>query len=135
VPAVDHEQLRRWIAGYERAWRSAGTAQLAELFAPDAVYLHTPYAEPLRSLAAIERDWEEQREGPDEVFTMASEVLAVADHPDGPLGIARLEVRYGEPVRQEYRDLWLVWFDINSRARRFEEWPCWPGQPWTAGQG
>ena len=47
VLAVDHEQFRRWIDGYERAWRSPGTARLAELFTPDAVYLHTPYAEPV----------------------------------------------------------------------------------------
>lgn len=130
---VDAVEFRQWIARYEKAWRSPGTERLVELFAQDAVYLHSPYAEPLQDLAAIERDWEEQREGHTEVFSMEAEVLAVADdHPDGPLGIARLLVRYGAPVRQEYRDVWLVWFDAAGRARRFEEWPFWPGQPWAA---
>ncbi|MBA2310756.1 MAG: nuclear transport factor 2 family protein [Pseudonocardiales bacterium] len=135
VRAVDHDGFRRWIEGYERAWRSPGTALLAELFAQDAVYLHSPYAEPVQPLTAIERDWEEQREGADEDFSMEVEILAVVDdHPGGPLGIARMRVRYGEPARQEYRDIWLVWFDSAGRARRFEEWPNWPGQPWAANQ-
>lgn len=130
---MDRDQFRRWIAGYERAWRSPGTRLLADLFTEDAVYLHSPYAQAVRPRTAIERDWEEQRAGPDEIFSMQAEVLAVADdHPDGPLGIARVVVRYGEPVRQEYLDIWLVWFDATGRARRFEEWPFWPDQPWAA---
>lgn len=128
---MDHEGFRRWLDTYERAWRSPGTALLAELFAENAVYLHSPYAQQLGSRAAIERDWEDQRDGPDEVFTMRAEVLAV----DGPLGVARVLVRYGEPVRQEFQDLWLVWFDDDGRARRFEEWPFWPDQPWTPPDG
>lgn len=107
---------------------------LAELFAPDATYRHSPYAEPLASLNEIARDWEAQREGPNEIFTMTADVLAVnAAHPDGPLGIAQILVRYGDPVHQEYRDLWLVRFDEAGRARSFEEWPFWPGQGWVPG--
>lgn len=126
---MDRDSFARWIDGYERAWRSAGTAQLAELFAPDAVYLHSPYAEPVIGLDALAWDWEAEREGPDEVFTMAAQVLAVdATAVDGPTGVARVLVRYGEPVRQEYQDLWVVVFSPDGRARRFEEWPFWPGQ-------
>lgn len=126
---VDRPGFERWIEGYERAWRSAGTAALAELFAADAVYLHSPYAEALDGLEAISHDWEGERDGPDEVFTLHPEVLAV----DGVTGVARVLVRYGEPVRQEYLDLWVVSFDNEGRATRFEEWPFWPGQPWSAG--
>ncbi|MDQ3579813.1 MAG: nuclear transport factor 2 family protein [Actinomycetota bacterium] len=130
---MDHEEFRRWIANYERAWRSPGTDSLAELFSEDAVYLHSPYAEPVHPRSAIERDWEEQRDGPEEVFSMDAEILALTnEHSDEPLGVARVVVRYGEPVRQEYSDLWLVWFDVAGRSRRFEEWPSWPGQSWAA---
>lgn len=124
----------RWIDAYQSAWRTAGTAPLSGLFRADAVYLHSPYAEPLTGLPAIKRDWEEQREGPDEVFTMHAEVVAFdPDAPEGPTGVARVLVRYGNPVRQEYLDLWVVLFDGDGRAARFEEWPYWPGQPWAAG--
>lgn len=126
-----HRGIRRWIDGYERAWRSPGTARLAGLFSADIVYRHSPYAEPVVGLAALGRDWQAERAGPDEVFAMDVDVLAVnADHAGGPLGIAHLRVRYGDPVRQEYRDLWLVRFDGAGRAREFEEWPFWPQRGW-----
>lgn len=132
---MTEDDFRDWLERYERAWRSPGTAALADLFAADATYRHSPYAPPLTSLAEIARDWEEQRDGADEPFSMTAEVLAVnAAHPGGPLGVAHIRVRYdGDVVRQEYRDLWLVRFDEAGRARDFEEWPFWPGQGWQPG--
>ncbi len=106
---------------YERAWRTPGTDALAELFTEDASYSQGPYREPVRGLAAIAAMWEAERDGPDEVFTMAGEVVAV----DGDTGVVRVEVRYGEPVR-EYRDLWIVRFADDGRCRQFEEWPYAP---------
>jgi hypothetical protein len=131
---VDEHDFRRWIDGYERAWRSPGSGALAELFTTDAVYRHSPYAETISGLAAIEHDWEAERDGPDEPFTMSADVLAVnATDPAGPLGIAHVLVRYGDPGGREYRDLWLVRFAGDGRAREFEEWPYWPGRGWTPG--
>ena len=49
----------------------------------------------------------------------------------GALGAAvvRVEVSYGDPVRQEYRDLWIVRLAGDGRCASFEEWPFWPEQP------
>ncbi len=88
---VDRAAFGAWIESYERAWRAEGTAGLAELFTEDATYLHSPYEKPVAGLAAIARDWEAERDGPAEVFTMAAEIVAV----DGDTGVARVEVRYG----------------------------------------
>ncbi|MFG2099247.1 hypothetical protein ACGFJ5_01450 [Micromonospora echinaurantiaca] len=74
--------------------------------------------------------WEAERAGPDEVFRMTSEIVAV----DGDTAVVRLEVRYGDPVHQEYRDLWIMRFAEDGRCGSFEEWPFWPAQP-TASQG
>jgi ketosteroid isomerase-like protein len=126
---MDHHELLGWIDGYERAWRTPGTAGLADLFAPDATYRHSPYAEAVVGLEALARSWEAERDGPDEVFTMTREVVAV----DGDTGVARVVVRYGDPLRQEYTDLWVVRFASDGRAREFEEWPFWPGASWSAG--
>jgi hypothetical protein len=41
--------------------------------------------------------WEQDRDGPGETFTLASEIVAV----DGDTAVVRVEVRYGDPVRQE----------------------------------
>lgn len=124
---TDRDAVTRWVEAYERAWRTAGTGALDALFTTDATYLHSPYARPVVGLAAIKDMWEKDRDGPDEVFTMTSEVLAV----DGATAVLRAEVRYGEPVRQEYRDLWVLQFAGDGRCSWFEEWPYWPGLPYT----
>ena len=65
---------------------------------------------------------------PDEVFVLASEPVAV----EGEVGVARIEVRYGDPVARTYRDLWVVTLDAEGRCTAFEEWPFFPGQPRVA---
>jgi ketosteroid isomerase-like protein len=120
--------VSRWLAGYEAAWRAPGTGGLADLFAGDATYLQSPYEPPVAGLDSISRMWEEQREGPGEVFTLATEIIAV----DGPTAVVAAEVRYGNPLRQEYRDLWVIRLGDDGRCRWFEEWPFWPGHPHSA---
>ena len=77
---------------------------------------------------SIRQMWDEDRQGPGEVFSLATEILAV----DGPTAVVRAEVRYGEPVRQEYRDLWIMQMRDDGRCSWFEEWPYWPGRPYSA---
>jgi ketosteroid isomerase-like protein len=112
---VDRADFAAWIENYERAWRTAGTVLLPELFTEDATYRHSPYAEPVAGLAAIARDWEAEREGAAEVFSMTTEIVAV----EGDTGVARAEVRY---ERAEFRDLWVVRFAPDGRCAAFEEW-------------
>ena len=125
MSSVHDGRVRDWVARYERVWRTAGTAELADLFTDDVVYLPDPYAEPIRGLPAVARFWEAEREGPDEVFTLTAEVVAE----QGDRGVARIEVVYGDPPESEYRDLWVITFDDAGRARVFEEWPFFPGRP------
>jgi hypothetical protein len=58
---------------------------------------------------------------------IATDILAV----DGPTAVVRAEVRYGDPLRQEYRDL-IMQPGGDGRCNWFEEWPYWPGQPHAA---
>lgn len=125
---TDRATVSRWLAGYEAAWRAPGTEALGRLFTSDATYLQSPYEQPVTSLAAIERMWESERQGPDEVFTLATDILAV----EGPTAVVRAEVFYREPPRQEYRDLWVIRLADDGRCTRFEEWPYWPGQHHSA---
>ena len=119
---MDRRALTAWVDAYERAWRTPGTDQLEQLFTPRATYSTAPFEPPFEGLAAIRDMWEREREGPDEVFTLESEVLAV----EQDTGVVRVEVRYGEPPRQLYRDLWVVRLDDDGRCTAFEEWPFWP---------
>jgi ketosteroid isomerase-like protein len=118
---VDRAGLLDWIAGYERAWRASGTEALAEVFDPDAVYLSSPYEQPVRGLGPIAEFWEAERSA-DEVFELDVDVVAV----EGDTGVARLEVHYSAPLERAYRDLWIVTLDGTGLCTRFEEWPFWP---------
>ena len=123
---MDHDDVRRWVGAYERAWREAGTAGLADLFSEDATYRASPWQEPpITGLGAISEFWEAEREGPDEEFTMVSEVLAV----DGATAVVWAQVAYGGPKPQRWRDLWILRFGPDGRCVAFEEWPFAPDQP------
>jgi hypothetical protein len=101
-----------------------GHAVPSEVFTPAASYRAAPFDEPLLGLAAIAEFWETERDGPDEPFVLGSELVAV----DGPVGVARVEVQYGNPPGTTYRDLWVVTLDADGRCTAFEEWPFFPGQ-------
>jgi ketosteroid isomerase-like protein len=119
---MDRERIERWVAGYERAWRTVGTEPLAELFTEDATYSPGPFETPFDGRAAIGTMWEAEREAHDEVFTMRCDVIAV----EGQVGVVRVEVDYGNRGRPTYRDLWVIELDDHGRCRSFEEWPFWP---------
>lgn len=121
---MDRSAVEEWVSQYERAWRSRGTALLAELFAPEATYSMAPFEEPHRGRAAIERLWEAERDGHEEQFTLETEIVAV----EGDTGVVRAEVVYAAPPRH-YRDLWVERFDDDGRCLAFEEWPFWPSEP------
>jgi ketosteroid isomerase-like protein len=122
APTASRQSAARWIAAYETAWRAPGTDALAGIFTPDATYRQGPYDEPVVGLPAIARMWEAERDGPDEAFRMASEIIAV----DGATAVVRVQVLYGDPVTQQWRDLWLVRFAADGRCAAFEEWPFAP---------
>jgi SnoaL-like domain len=128
---MNHAEVDNWVAAYERAWRAAGTEGLRGLFAEDATYRMSPYEEPAVGLAEIGALWEREREGPDEEFEMAHEIVAV----ENEVAVVEVEVQYGGARRLQYRDLWLVRFDTEGRCCEFKEWPFWPGQQIVAERG
>jgi ketosteroid isomerase-like protein len=123
MTGMDHQAVDDWVAAYEALWRAPGTEMLAEIFAPEVVYLPSPWATPLHGLQAVADFWEAERDGHDEAFTMTSRVLAV----DDGTAVVRVEVDYGTGNR--WRDLWVMTFDGEGRCAAFEEWPFAPHQP------
>ena len=71
---------------------------------------------------ALVQVWDANRDGPDEPFTMTSEVVAV----DGDTAVVRVEVHYGGDEPQAWRDLWVMRFAADRRCAHFEEWPIAP---------
>ncbi len=114
--------VEQWVAAYERLWRRPGTDRLGELFAAEAAYLPSPWRQALAGLAAIADFWEAERVGPDEAFTLVSDVLAV----EGRTAVVRVAVDYGTGNR--WRDLWVLGFADDGRCGSFEERPFAPDQ-------
>jgi uncharacterized protein (TIGR02246 family) len=118
------ERASEWVAAYERAWRTAGTEPLAELFTADAIYTPGPWEEPHRGLDAIAAFWAKERQSPDEAFTFTSTPVAV----DGDTAIVRTDVIYDAPRNTRFRNLWVIAFTPDGHVRSFEEWPIAPGE-------
>jgi ketosteroid isomerase-like protein len=121
---VKRDNANAWVVAYERAWRTAGIEGLRDLFTEDASYRMSPYEEPAVGLGQIGELWERERQGHDEEFEMRHEIVAA----EADTAVVRVEVQYGPPHRNQYRDLWVVRFAADGRCREFEEWPFWPGQ-------
>ncbi|RBY86470.1 nuclear transport factor 2 family protein [Blastococcus sp. TF02A-30] len=122
---MDRDGVLRWVGEYERAWRGGDLSAVAGLFTQDARYRTSPYSEPKVGHAEIRAFWLADQ---GQSFTVAAEPVAV----EGRRAVVRLEVRYGDPVEQEYRDLWVLGFAPDGRVEEFEEWAYWPGRPFTA---
>jgi hypothetical protein len=125
---MDRKLLSGWVEAYERLWRTPGTDALAELFTEDAHYSMGPFARQETGLEDVARLWDEERKSPDEPFEMSWEIVAL----DGDTGVVRVEVRYGPPRHEHYRDLWIVRLGDDGRCFHFEEWPHWPEHGTTA---
>lgn len=116
---MDRDDVTRWVAGYEDAWRTGDLDALDGLFGRDVSYSRAPYREPSIGLDAVKEFWLED-EGAE--FTVESSIVAF----DPPNAVVRLQVQYERPARQQYRDLWVLRFDADGRVEHYEEWPFWP---------
>ena len=87
-----------------------------------------PYETPKVGHQAIQDYWLDD-EG--DTFSMKAAAVAV----EGRRAVVRVEVQYGEPVHQEYRDLWVLRFADDGRVEDFEEWALLARQALFGGRG
>jgi len=122
---MDRESVMRWVGEYERAWRSGAVEAVGTLFTENVDYRVSPFEESKVGIEAVKEFWLDD-EG--QVFDVTAWPVAVEDRN----AVVRLDVAYGDPVRQEYRDVWLLRFAADGRVEDFEEWPFWPGKGYSA---
>jgi hypothetical protein len=108
--------LKEWVEAYERAWRSNDPAEIGALFADDALYYTTPYAEPWRGRDAIVAGWLGRKDEPGDATFEWSPLLETAD-----ASILVGTTVYRDPP-QTYSNLWVIRFTPDSRCREFTEW-------------
>ena len=122
---MDRDAVLAWVNGYEEAWHAGDVTGVPRLFTEDARYRPSPYSDSKVGHEAIQAYWLND-EG--ETFTAEAEPVAVEDRS----AVVRVKVEYGEPVRQEYLDLWVLHFADDGRVDDFEEWAYWPGKSFVA---
>ncbi|ROS74457.1 nuclear transport factor 2 family protein [Cellulomonas sp. PhB143] len=122
---MDHDRVNAWVAAYERAWREDDAGAVPRLFTEDARYSRSPYDHALVGHAEIADFWTADAGA---TFSMTAEPVAV----EGRHAVVRVAVRYTAPRDQEYKDLWVLELADDGRVSDFEEWPFWPGRPYSA---
>ncbi|MBA2457507.1 MAG: nuclear transport factor 2 family protein [Gemmatimonadales bacterium] len=76
-PATDTRALgRSLIDAFGKGWSRASIDQLMSVFAPDAVYVETPFSEPQRGEAAVRRFWLEVPLHQSEITFTSGEIYA-----------------------------------------------------------
>jgi ketosteroid isomerase-like protein len=76
-PPADTRALgRELIDAFGGGWAKANIEQLMSVFADDAVYIETPFSEPLRGAAAIRRFWVEVPLQQSEITFASGEIFA-----------------------------------------------------------
>ena len=125
---MTRDEVMRWVEAYEHGWRDEDRHAVERLFTPNARYLRSPYAEPLDGHDAIRDFWVDDDEN-GSVFRMQAWPVAA----EGTDAVVRVMVEYGDPVDQEYLDLWVLRFADDGRVEHFEEWAYWPDKAYTIG--
>jgi ketosteroid isomerase-like protein len=118
---VDHKQVAAWLNAYSDAWRTYDPHAIGALFSEDAVYIASPFEEPVRGRAGIVSSWLEQ---PDQADTYEShyEPLVV----EGDRAVANGRSRYfdgpGGPLKSEWDNIFVLRFDADGRCVEYREW-------------
>ena len=68
---------RRLVDEFGAGWSRANIDQLVAVFAPEAVFLETPFSEPTRGLEAIRRWWGDVPYSQSEISFTSGEIFAV----------------------------------------------------------
>ena len=117
---INLDNFQKWLDAYGKASKENDPKASAELFAQNAEYYETPFAEPMVGKDAIYQYWDMgARNLKDKEFCY--EILAL----NGNVGIARWQATFvnvcaGNQITLDC--VFLVEFDENRKCRLFREW-------------
>ena len=113
-------ELERWLRAYGDAWEQRDAAGACRLFANDALYYETPYAEPFRGRDGIGSYWSSVTADQRDIRFESTPIGVV-----GSTGIARRSAKFkpapsGADV--ELNGVFLLEFDDQGRCATLREW-------------
>ena len=113
---TNRAEVEAWLARYRRAWMTNDRSDIESLFADDAVYRPTPFADGWRGRDAIVDGWLARRDEPG-AWTFEYRIVAVDDD------VAVVETGISYPLDgPDYSNIWVVRMTDDGRAAEFTEW-------------
>ena len=117
---MDRSSFKSWLDAYGRAWEARAPEAAAALYASDATYQVTPFAEPMRGRAAILDYWSHVAETEQEV-DFGYRILAVT----AQCGIAHWWasfVRVPPGVDTKLDGIFVISLDSQNLCTQLREW-------------
>lgn len=113
--------IEQWMHDYVKAWSTDDAADVAALFAEEAIYRFLPYREPIEGREAIVAWW--IRNG-DSNAEWSFEYEITVDEPH--IGVVQAITSYGAAeggdAGKTYFNVWIVRFDDDGRCVEFTEY-------------
>lgn len=117
MQAMDPGGFRGWLDRYVDAWRSNDPADVAALFAEDAVYSYGPFREEARGRDEIVRRWVDGGVQPG--LELSVQPLAL----EGDRGVAHWRASFdADDGRVELDGILVCDFDTERRCTLHREW-------------
>jgi limonene-1,2-epoxide hydrolase len=112
--------LASWVERYGQAWEQRDPDAAARLFATDARYFETPYAEPFRGPEGVRAYWAKVTADQADV-SFSGEPLGML----GEFGVARWSARFrsvSSGAQIELNGVFVLEFDGEGRVTTLREW-------------
>ena len=117
---ITADDLKRWLETYGRAWETRDADLAASLFAPDAAYRETPFADAFAGRGGIRDYWSRVTADQSDI-RFAFEIVSA----NGNIGVAQWSSRFrtisgGAAV--ELNGVFVLEFDGADTVRSLREW-------------
>jgi ketosteroid isomerase-like protein len=112
--------LETWLGAYERAWERKDPDAAANLFAADARYFETPYAQPFEGQSGVRDYWTRVTADQRDIDFQYSSIAV-----DGDTGIASWSATFttiSGGVKVELNGVFVLAFDADKRCTVLREW-------------
>ena len=117
---LSHDDVDRWLRGYESAWETRDAAAAAGLFTDDARYFETPWSEPFAGRAGIAEYWRgvtaDQRD-----IDFEYEIIAIS----GATAVAHWNAAFGlasSGAELALDGVFVLEFSAPGRVSELREW-------------